>query len=118
MYCTIRCKEKAEADRRRDDPITREKIRARYRRTAAARRHRYTAWAYQLSEEQYTSMFEAQGGVCAICQMPPGIRRLAVDHDHVTGRIRGLLCGNCNNGLGRFQDDPERIRRAVTYLTT
>lgn len=54
-----------------------------------------------------------QGKVCAICG---GVDRLCVDHDHATGEIRGVLCLNCNNGLGRFKDDPELLRKAIRYL--
>lgn len=61
-----------------------------------------------------------QGGVCAICLGPPaeGDRgdRLHVDHDHVTGEVRGLLCSHCNTALGKFRDDPARLRRAAEYL--
>lgn len=62
---------------------------------------------------------EEQLGRCKICgvreeQAPRG--RLAVDHDHETGRIRGLLCNNCNAGLGQFKDNPELLAAAITYL--
>jgi len=50
---------------------------------------------------------------CAICG---GTKRLAIDHDHKTGRIRGRLCINCNSGLGMFKDDVELLRTAVSYL--
>jgi hypothetical protein len=61
---------------------------------------------------------------CAICDQPEGAidphskkpRKLAVDHNHVTGAVRALLCTNCNTGLGRFDDSRELLRRAIAYL--
>ena len=55
---------------------------------------------------------------CEICGNAPGERALAIDHCHSTHKLRGLLCGNCNNGLGRFQDDPALLRKAAEYLET
>jgi len=74
---------------------------------------------YGLTGEQYTALLEAQGGVCAICKTPPadadrGV--LHVDHDHATGRVRGLCCRPCNNGLGHFKDDPNLTAAATAYL--
>lgn len=69
--------------------------------------------------DEYDRMLERQGGVCAICGngASDAIRKnLAVDHCHGTGRVRGLLCGNCNTGLGSFKDDPVLLRRAIKYL--
>ncbi len=62
-------------------------------------------------------MFARQGGVCAVClrEPTPGIS-LHVDHDHETGRIRGLLCFRCNNALGDLEDDADRLLAAVAYL--
>ncbi len=67
-------------------------------------------------------MEAAQGGVCAICGLPETrvvkgkLNRLAVDHDHTTGRVRGLLCFRCNTCLGRFEDNVELLRAAEAYL--
>jgi len=59
---------------------------------------------------RYEEMFSAQGGVCKICQRPePAQRRLAVDHDHKTGLVRGLLCTRCNIQLGWYEKFPEEI---------
>lgn len=54
---------------------------------------------FGLSDEEYDSMLQRQGGVCAICQRPPARNHLAVDHDHDTGAIRGLLCPPCNRSV-------------------
>jgi hypothetical protein len=74
------------------------------------------------TREMYEAMSAAQGGVCAICRnletatFGGGIRKLAVDHDHSTGKIRGLLCQACNTGLGLFKDIPERMELAAQYI--
>lgn len=71
---------------------------------------------YGLTYADYVEMLAAQNGGCRICGQAPGKRRLAVDHDHQTGKVRGLLCGRCNSGLGFFQDDSARMRQAIAYL--
>lgn len=66
----------------------------------------------------YDAMLEAQGGGCAICGKPRDKHyRLAVDHDHASGKIRGLLCAHCNRGIGHFGDDPKLLRKAADYLS-
>lgn len=60
-------------------------------------------------------MLEAQGGCCAICKAPKG-NKLCVDHDHRTGKVRGLLCSNCNAGLGMFKDSEDLLQSAKGYL--
>ncbi len=57
-----------------------------------------------------------QGGVCGICGGRDRDRDLAIDHDHETGEIRGLLCSRCNTALGSFRDNPEIITAALSYL--
>ena len=73
---------------------------------------------YGITPEQFAERLESQDGRCAICRTdtPGGKGGWHVDHDHETKAIRGLLCNNCNNGLGRFADDPVRLRGAVAYL--
>lgn len=61
-------------------------------------------------------MADAQDYRCAVCGEPPTRRRLDVDHDHKTGAVRGLLCSDCNIALGKFRDDPDRLRAAADYL--
>jgi len=73
---------------------------------------------YDISVEQFQAVWESQGGVCAICNGPPTKgKRLAVDHNHQTGEVRGLLCCNCNMGLGNLKDDIDLLRSAISYLT-
>lgn len=75
---------------------------------------------YRIAPGEYAAMLKAQEFACYICGRPHGedrIQRLHVDHCHETGRVRGLLCRRCNFGLGWFEDDPIRLRRAIEYLT-
>jgi hypothetical protein len=74
----------------------------------------YLRTEYGISLQQFVAMLELQGGCCAICGHVQ--KRLSVDHDHNTGRVRGLLCGSCNNGLGRFKDNATALRKAAEYL--
>ncbi|MBV9125670.1 MAG: endonuclease VII domain-containing protein [Planctomycetes bacterium] len=75
---------------------------------------------YGLSLERYDEILAEQGGVCLICRKAPvGKRRnerLSVDHNHETGKVRGILCHQCNAGLGWFRDDPKLLRSAAEYL--
>lgn len=72
---------------------------------------------YGLLPGQYERLYEAQGGQCFICQRAKGVtKKLAVDHDHETGYVRGLLCGPCNKILGHFRDDVMTATRAASYL--
>ena len=75
---------------------------------------------YGITRKQYDVMAAEQGGLCAICKQPPSGNGpqaiLAVDHDHETRLIRGLLCGPCNMALGLFRDNPEVLAAAIRYL--
>ena len=72
---------------------------------------------YGITLEAYQTMLVNQGGRCAICRrQPPSDISLHVDHDHQTGKIRGLLCFTCNNALGDFEDDASLLRSAITYV--
>lgn len=72
---------------------------------------------FGMSREGYETRLLNQQGTCAICNKPcKSGRRLAVDHNHATGAVRALLCGNCNTGLGKFQDEPTLLRKAASYV--
>ena len=72
---------------------------------------------YGITPEQYAILLEAQDGKCAICrEVDPVRNRLSVDHDHKTGRVRGLLCMRCNGGIGMLGDSIERLENAIRYL--
>lgn len=86
-------------------------------------RKNYLKTRYGLTIEAYDALHAKQNGLCAICGNPEsqlsnqGTRkRLAVDHDHLTGQVRGLLCTHCNIAIGILGDDHKRLERAIEYL--
>ena len=79
---------------------------------------------YPLKEADYERMLHHQGGVCKICGRPEtrlnrwgNLARLAVDHDHTTDEVRGLLCHSCNTALGLLQEKSDLVYRAYLYMT-
>lgn len=79
---------------------------------------------FGIGNAEVAELLDGQDGVCMICMSPLVLyaaterhKAAHVDHDHKSGQIRGILCNNCNNGLGRFKDDPDLLRAAVWYLT-
>lgn len=74
---------------------------------------------FGISEEDYEQLLVKQNGACAICEesaFSDMTKRLSIDHCHTTGKVRGLLCGRCNRGLGLFKDSSGTMLRAVAYL--
>lgn len=71
---------------------------------------------YGITPAQYDVWFAHQGGACALCGSPPGSKALCVDHDHETGRVRGLLCLQCNSALGKLGDSVASLKRALAYV--
>lgn len=73
--------------------------------------------SYGLTEEEFNTMLKNQGHKCAICGTTDwGRPSPSIDHCHTTGKVRGLLCNNCNRALGLFKDNPETLKRAAEYL--
>ena len=75
---------------------------------------------YGITLDDYNKILSSQNGGCAICgsvKLRKGESYLHVDHDHETGEVRGVLCTNCNVGIGRFLDDPKLLQNAINYLT-
>ena len=142
---TYRNKEKKKATDRRYRLLNKEKLREQrllrrknnpeeYKRRGRLKRQRekekfgynlkkYQALAYQkklqkvygLTLEQYNQMFVSQNGKCKICNESQE-KRLCVDHCHKTGKVRGLLCSNCNFGIAFLKDDPNLLLSAIKYL--
>ena len=74
---------------------------------------------YGITLREYEQMYIRQNGTCAICHHPEPVKSrlfLAVDHDHKTGRVRGLLCSKCNTGIGMFEDQIGVLYSAIRYL--
>jgi Recombination endonuclease VII len=98
-----------------------EKLAAQRRQSTDVRARKYREWhlrkRFGLTIDVYGALLAAQDGTCAICSTPTeNDSALHVDHDHETGRVRGLLCMRCNNALGLLRDDPEVLSNAVDYL--
>lgn len=87
----------------------------RARQTDRQRAHQHKH-RYGLTPEQHAAMIEAQGGLCSICRGKGGQRGLVVDHCHETGVVRGLLCSECNIGIGKLGDSPARLTAAAKYI--
>ncbi len=119
-YCR-ECETAYHAERLATRKDARDSKREAARRYARSERNRELRLAklYGITLADYDGMLEAQSGKCAICSADePGGNAAYwhVDHDHSTGRVRGLLCARCNIGLGYFQDDPQRLAAAGAYL--
>ncbi len=75
------------------------------------------SYKYGITPDQFKQMFETQQGKCAICNEEPKTKRgLHVDHNHETGKVRGLLCHGCNVALGSFKEDIGLLNKAIEYL--
>lgn len=86
--------------------------------TPARRRATRLKCVYGLTTDEYDLLLLEQQGVCAICKSdnPGHFGVFVVDHDHETGRIRGLLCNNCNMGIGKFKENANLLQDAASYL--
>jgi hypothetical protein len=89
-----------------------------FKRQQKANNHdRMVVKVYGIEPGEYERMYEEQGGVCFICRRANGrTKRLAVDHDHDTGLVRGLLCGPCNKFVGYVRNSADAFRRGAAYL--
>jgi ATP-dependent 26S proteasome regulatory subunit len=92
---------------------------ARY--TVEERRHKSVKYKFGLTIEQYEALKSKQNNRCAICNRTQQERvklakELAVDHNHETNEIRGLLCNPCNRAIGMMKEDPELLEKAASYL--
>jgi len=97
-----------------------EEQKERYRQNPDTHRSYLYKTKYGITIEDYDKLLALQGGKCAICAStdPNGQGRFHIDHNHETGKVRGLLCHRCNTGLGLFSDNPEILVKALQYLYT
>lgn len=99
--------------------IDRNKAQRRYEKTLKGKislRKGHLKYSYNMTLEEYNKLFKSQYGVCAICGHPELNRSLLVDHNHKTGKIRGLLCTLCNVLIGQIERTPEFYSKAKEYL--
>lgn len=84
--------------------------------------HKERERKFGITRQEYAELFHKQGGVCAICKSPETamrlgkVKALAVDHNHSTGAVRGLLCSDCNTGIGKLKEDRKILLEAIKYL--
>lgn len=102
--------------RERNIEKVREANRETKKRTYLSRRDSILKNRYGIVEFDYEELAKKQKNKCAICGITPENKRLDLDHCHTTRTIRGLLCNNCNRGLGHFKDNPEFLKKAISYL--
>lgn len=112
---------KSKGIRRFTCKVCRSKVERERQMTPEYKKHRRNynlSKAYGITAEEYENKLKHQNFGCAICGKPSDLftRKLAVDHCHTTGKIRDILCGPCNTGLGSFQDDPELLKKAAEYI--
>lgn len=143
IFCSVVCKNRAKAARLHQEFLDRSAQRAcencgtslvgrstasrwcsekcaskRPTRKAVARRAHLKA-NYGITEDQFNRLLKVQRARCAVCKSddPKHSKgQWAIDHDHVTGRVRGLLCSKCNTGIGQLRDDPEILTAAARYI--
>jgi hypothetical protein len=71
---------------------------------------------YHLEPHEYDKLIQDSNNLCMICKSPPGQKSLHIDHDHKTGKVRGLLCHGCNTAIGHMKDDVNILTKAIEYL--
>lgn len=111
------CKKIHFANHRKRDPDYKKRWRKKHRDRL---RTEHIGYRYGISQEVYDCLLSEQNGKCALCGLvfdsSENLKTPRVDHDHVTGKVRALLCHHCNAGLGQFKDNPDVMERAAAYV--
>jgi len=101
-------------------PCRRERERIYNKNNPDKKRNKHLKYKYGITLEEYNSILDKQGGACKLCSLTDHTHGrgnvLYVDHCHTTGKVRGILCHNCNSGLGHFKDNIELLKKAIDYL--
>lgn len=120
--CTPCVLEKGRSYRRRNPEKTKALAKRQHLARVASGRgiEKHLRLKYGITVAERDQILADQDGRCAICRAdePPGKNGWHIDHDHATGNIRGILCGNCNTGIGMLADDPVRVFFAAKYLVS
>ena len=121
FYKTGRKNDKPDARHYECKECTKKRVTAKHNEDPLKARRAHLRRKYDISLEEYEQMLELQGNKCALCPATtPGGRHAqsnwCVDHDHVTGKVRELLCNDCNLVLGIIKDSPEHLGRMITYI--
>lgn len=119
-YCKACCVASVTKSRHKDPTSHRRSSKAWREKNPDRHADNNARWRYGVEHGTYARMLEEQDAKCAICgTRDPGgkTKRFHIDHCHETKKVRGLLCTSCNNGIGRFDHDIERLRAAATYLS-
>jgi len=89
---------------------------AEYQRNKDKYRDSYMKRVYGISLNEYNEMIEVQQNKCFVCRNSPGVKSLAVDHCHTSGKVRKLLCHKCNTALGNVDEDITILKKLIDYL--
>ena len=119
-YCKT-CSKKQVKEYRENNPEKIKELKEKYKETRKeirkpSERKYHLKTKYGITDLEYKEMYDKQNGNCLLCNKNVEYKKLHIDHCHKSGRIRGLLCSNCNLALGNFKDNIEVLKKAIEYL--
>lgn len=115
IYCRNCTRKINKANKSR--PAFKESRKLKRRKYSDKERNWLLKYRYGITLEEFNNMFELQGRTCALCDSSKSdSKNFVVDHDHKSGKVRGILCSYCNRALGMFKDDVDILNKAIVYL--